>query len=316
MSRRFRSWLASSFERFVAIKQATGAVYVSQVGLLSRFDRYLAEHAHEAPVTRDTLIAYLATLERLSPRGRDNVVDVVWQALAFAQRHGASIDSLSPRPPRPPAGHRLREPRLVFDDQMRAILAAARCLSPRSRAATYATLYGLLFVTGMRINEALALDAGDLDLTAGLITIRHGKFGKSRVLPVKASTVAALDRCLSDPRRPVGRSVADAVFVSVRGRRLRYAAARTTLLALSKTVGLTEPMPRPHDLRHSFAVLQVVEWYRQNRDVNALLPVLSTYLGHVTVDNTRTYLRANGLLLREACRRFALGTARLDEVLS
>jgi integrase len=316
MNREFRSWLADSFDRFVAIKRATGSSYTSQVRLLSRFDNYLVEHASEAPLTRDTLIAYIATLEQLSPRGRDNMVSVIWQALAFAQRHGASIDTLPPRPPRPAKGFRLREPILVFDDDMRSVLAAARCLAPTSRATTYATLYGLLFVTGMRINEALSLNIEDIDLSTGLITIHHGKFGKNRVLPIQASTAAAVEQHIKNRRSSVEKSLTDAVFVSVRGRRLRHTAAYTTLFALSQSAGLKDPLPRPHDLRHSFTVLQVVEWYRQGRDVNSLLPLLATYLGHVTVDNTRTYLRANGLLLREACRRFALSTARLDEVLS
>jgi integrase len=313
-----QGWLAPYFERFVALKQTAGSSYLSQVSLLRKFDRYLIEQAPEAPLKRETLIAFLATLDRLSPRGCDNVVDVVWQALTFAQRHGARIDSLPPRPPRPAPGDRLREPRLVLDDEVRAIVAAARRLGPphSSRAATYATLYGLLFVTGMRIGEALGLDIGDINLRGGLITICRGKFGKSRVLPVRDSTVMALRRLLNDPRRPSGRATTDAVFVSVRGRRLTHASALQTLRALSMTAGLSEPMPRPHDLRHSFAVLRVVEQYQYHHDVNALLPVLATYLGHVSVDNTRIYLRANGLLLHEACRRFALGTARLDKVLS
>jgi len=318
VSRPLRSWLAPHFERFVALKQAAGSSYLSQVSLLRKFDCYLIEHVPEAPLKREALVAFLTTIDRLSPRGRDNVVDVVWQALAFAQRHGAGIDSLPPRPPRPAPGYRLREPRLVFGDELRAIVAAARRLGPPhgSRAATYATLYGLLSVTGMRIGEALGLDIGDIDLNGGLVTICRGKFGKSRVLPVRGSTVMALERFLSDPRRPGSRAATDAVFVSVRGRRLTHAPALQTFRALSMTAGLSEPMPRLHDLRHSFAVLRVVEQYQYNRDVNALLPVLATYLGHVSVDNTRTYLRANGLLLHEACRRFALGTARLDEVLS
>ncbi len=318
MSRPFQSWLAPQFERFVALKRATGASYDSQADLLWKFDRYLVEHAPKAPLRRCTLVAFLATLARLSPRGRDNVVDVVWRALAFARRHGARIDSLPPRPPRAPAGHRLRPPRIVSDDELRAVIAEARRLGPSQqlRSATYATLYGLLFATGMRIGETLALDVGDVDLAAGLLTVRRGKFGKSRVLPLRDSTVVALDCYLSDPRRPVGRAASDALFVSKNRTRLTHTPALSNFRTLSMTAGLAEPLPCLHDLRHSFAVLSVVDWYHHNRDVNALLPALATYLGHVSIDNLRTYLRANGLLLEEACQRFALGTARLDEVLS
>ncbi len=181
---------------------------------------------------------------------------------------------------------------------------------------TSATLFGLLSVTGIRIGEALALDAPDLDLDRGLIDIRRGKFGKRRILPIKASTVAALRRHLSHPARRRSGADAGAVFVSVRGRRLLHRDALKTFGDLCETAGLVEPLPRPHDLRHSFAVLQVVECYRAQRAVDGMLPVLSTYMGHVSIESTRTYLRANGLLLQEACRRFELGTERLDEVLS
>ena len=86
--------------------------------------------------------------------------------------------------------------------------------------------------------------------------------------------------------------------------------------ALCVTAAIGEPLPCLHDIRHSFAVQCVLAWYRANRDVNTLLPALSTYLGHVSVENTRVYLQANGLLLDEANQRFSTKTAQLDEVLS
>jgi integrase len=314
----FRSHLAPHFDRFVQLKRAGGAGYKSQASLLRQFDTFLLDEQHlRLPLCSDTVVAFLATLEHLTPRGRDNVVDVVWQALVFASRHGASIDRLPPRPPRPPAGHRLRPPRLVFEDELRLILQAARGLRSvrQLRGATYATLYGLLFTTGMRISEALALDVGDIDFAAGLITIRRGKFGKSRVLPLKPSALEALGRYLSDPRRSAPRTASHPIFISKRRRRLGYDVALDTFRALVRTAGLEHPLPCPHDLRHSFTVLRVVEWYRDGRHVDGLLPALATYLGHVSIDHTRTYLRGNGLLLAEASRRFQLGSAALDEVL-
>lgn len=318
MSRSFQSPLAPQFQRFVALKQAGGCKYASQASHLRQLDTFLVtEGLVELPLRSATLIAFLASLDRLSPRSRDNIVDVVWQALAFARRHGAAMERLPPRPPSPPAGHRLRAPRLVLEDELRRILHEARRLGPtrQLRGATYATLYGLLFTTGMRISEALALDIGDTDFSAGLITIRRGKFGKSRVLPVRPRTLEAMDRYVSDPRRIPPRTASHPLFVSKRRGRLSYSVALQTFRALVRTAHVDRPWPRPHDLRHSFAVLRVVEWYRDKRNVNGLLPALATYLGHVSIDHTRAYLRANGLLLEEACRRFRLGTAALDEVL-
>lgn len=317
MSQHFRSRLATQFERFVALKRAGGCHYRSQEDLLKGFDRHLVEHAPKAPLRHHDLIDFLTTLDRLSPRGRDNAIDVVWQALAFARLHGARIDS-SPRPPRAPNCLRIRQPRLIAHEQRSATIAAARSLPPthRLRPATYATLYGLLFATGMRIGEALALDVGDLDREAGLLDVRRGKFGKSRVLPLRASTAAALQRYIDDPRRPIERTASAPLFVSGRHRRLAYSIASQTFKERSQAVGISPPMPRLHDIRHSFAVLCVVDSYRAGRDVNALLPALSTYLGHVSVENTRTYLQANALLLNEASQLFCNRSAQLDQVLS
>ena len=321
MGTQYQSWLAPVFERFVAVKRAGGAGYTSQIRHLAAFDRYLVQGAHRAPLRRDTLLAFVSSLARLSPRGRDNVASVVWQALRFARRHGAQVEVLPPPPAKAPSYSRLREPRIVTGDEIRTVLEQARTLSgPRRadahRAVTYPSLFGLLFATGMRIGEALDLDAGDVDLDAGLITIRHGKFGKRRLLPVRSCTLSALRRFIEDPRRPTPHGPVQPLFVSSQRRRLSQSTAGSTFKAMCRRAALAEPLPRVHDLRHSFAVLAVAGWYRDGRDVHALLPVLSTYLGHVSVQNTRSYLRQNGLLLEHACRRFAVETNALDEVLA
>ena len=314
--RPFRSWLSNSFERFVAIKRAGGAQYITQERLLGDFDRFLQAHTPEPPLARETLSDYLASLERLSPRGRQNVVDVLWQALTYARSKGERIEPLPLKPPSPPPGFRLREPRLVSVSEIQAILIQARRLEPvaRIRPATYSTLLGLLFATGLRIGETLALDVGDVDLEEGLLTVRRGKFGKKRVLPLHRSTTNAIEQYVLDPRRPIGTGSIHPLFVSGLRRRLSCNTVLPTFRRLCIAAGVAEPTPRLHDLRHSFVVLRVERWYREGKDVNVLLPVLSTYLGHVSVENTRSYLRANSSLLMEASQRFSDRTVELDGV--
>jgi integrase len=316
--RLFASWLAPYFDGFVALKRASGLLFDSARNVLLAFDRYVHAHAPEAPLRRETLIQYVTSLDRLSPRGQDNAVGVVWSAVAYAQRHGAPTEALPERPAKPWRFWRQRQPRIVSATEVGWILAAARRLPPEGglRPATMATLLGLLYTTGIRIGEALSLDVGDLDRCDRILTIRKGKFGKSRVLPLQQSVAEALACYLDHSLRPVGTTPTDPFFVSGRRRRLADSTARSAIATVCLQAGIAHPQPRPHDFRHTFAVRRVAAWYQEGRDVNALLPALSTYLGHVSVENTRLYLTANGALLKQAAQRFAHQTSALDEVLS
>jgi integrase len=312
----FTSWLASHFESFVALRQASGAVYATQRTKLLAFDRYLGKEAAQPPLLAETLLRYLGTLQHLSPRARDNVVTVVWAAVTYAQRHGAEVEGLPQRPSRSPWRWRQRPPYIFSASEVASLLAAARWAPPASRLrpVTMATLLGLLLTTGMRIGEALALDVGDLDRRERMLTIRKGKFGKTRILPLRESTAQVLANYIDHPLRRLGRETSAPLFVLHR-RRLSYQTARVAFHDACRIAGLSEPLPRLHDLRHTFAVCRVTAWYEQGQEVDALLPALSTYLGHLSVEKTRCYLVTNGTLLEQAALRFGRQASALDEVL-
>lgn len=316
-ARVFTSWLAPYFERFVALKRASGASYVSGRKLLLAFDLHVHTQAPQPPLQQETLMQYLASLERLTLRGRDNVVAVVWPALAYASGHGARVEELPARPPTSSQDWRQRQPRILTCKEAQSLLAAARQLRPQSwlRPTTITTLLGLLYTTGLRIAEALGLDIDDLDTKHRILTVRKGKFGKSRCVPLLESTVDALVRYVNHPLRPLGTEPSAPFFVSDYKRRLAVTTARSGILSACRLAGIPEPWPRPHDFRHTFAISRVAAWYEQGRDVNGLLPALSTYLGHVSVENTRRYLIVNGVLLQHAAARFARQTSCLDGVL-
>ena len=177
-----------------------------------------------------------------------------------------------------------------------AIISAAGTLRPRFRAATYQALISLLAVSGIRIGEALALDRGDLDADDGMLIVRDAKFGKTRLVPLHPSTTAALTRyaALRDEHHP--RPDAPALFLSTAGTRLLHSNVGLTFTQLTDQAGLTRRSaacrPRIHDVRHSFAVATVLGWYRDGADVAAMLPRLSTYLGHTDPKHTYWYLSA------------------------
>jgi integrase/recombinase XerD len=173
-------------------------------------------------------------------------------------------------------------------------VAATERLHPPLRAATYRALFGLLAATGMRVGEAMSLTCGDVDVVEGVITVRHAKFDRIRLVPLHASVVAALAGYATIRDRLCSAPCVDRFFVSVTGRALRRGEADRVFRDITVLIGLrTEAVhPRVHDMRHSFAVHTLVDGHRDDADISALLPVLSTYLGHVEPANTYWYLSA------------------------
>lgn len=222
-------------------------------------------------------------------------------------RHLAGQD---PRTQIPPTGlvtyrARDRRPYIFSDEDVGAVIGAARASTPFAfRAETLATLIALLAVTGMRVGEALRLDRAEVDWDNAAIQVRNSKFRKGRDVVVSETTLAALAAYakLRDRQRPTS----TCLFVSLSGTPVAYshfgATFRRAVLAAGVGVG-SGVQPRVHDLRHSFAVRTLLSWYREGRDVEALLPRLSTYLGHREPRFTYRYLSATPELLGQAVSR-------------
>jgi len=219
------------------------------------------------------------------------------------------LHALDPAHEIPPPGllavpRRRPAPYLYAPGDLARVLQAARRLRPRLRAATYEALLGLLAVTGMRVGEALALSCDDVDLIDGVITIRHAKFDRMRLVPLHRSVTKVLRGYVS-VRDRVCRTRSGPFFVTRPGLRMTPSGVRSTFQLLTTELGLrTDTVhPRVHDLRHSFAVHSLIDWHRNGADVHAMLPVLSTYLGHVEPANTYWYLSAVPELMQLAAAR-------------
>ncbi len=211
-------------------------------------------------------------------------------------------------PPGLMPSHRQRAvPYLYSDTDIAAIMAGAQHLKTPFRRATIATVVGLLAVTGMRIGEVIGLDDTDFHPTDSLLTVRHTKLGKQRLLPLHPSTVAAIQNYRRERDREFPHPVSTALLVSGAGTPLMKGRVEKTFAALVKSAGLqSRPQcsrPRPHDLRHSFAVRTLLDWYRDGGDIDVRMPLLSTYLGHVAPANTYWYLTGSPELFAEAARR-------------
>ena len=302
------SALRRDLDNYLAIRRALGFKLERAGLLLTDFVGYLETNRVDT-ITTDAALEWAT----LPPNGSSSWWAHRLSVVRSFARHLHVIDPAHEVPPPgllPGRSHRAT-PFLYSDADIAALMAAAAGFRSPLRAATFETLVGLLAVTGLRIGEALRLDRDDVDLTGGVLTIRLTKFGKSREVPLHASTVDALASYSRERDRLCRRPADPAYFLSTTGSRLLYCTAHLAWLDLVHRAGLqprsAKCRPRPHDLRHSFAVRTLLGWYRDGADVQARLPLLSTYLGHVHPGSTYWYLSAAPELL-------ALVAGRLDAV--
>lgn len=184
-------------------------------------------------------------------------------------------------------------------------MAAAAKIPTPLVAATYRTLIGLLAATGLRVGEAIRANRDDL--TQGVLTVADTKFGKTRLVPLHPTTVAALEDYARLREEILGQVRTDALFVSSAGTRLIYKNVALVFHRLVGKAGIrprsSRCRPRLHDLRHTFAVSTMLDAYRHHDNPAEVLPVLSTYLGHASPGSTYWYLQADPHLLAAAAER-------------
>ena len=219
------------------------------------------------------------------------------QRLSAVRGFSRYLQALDPRTTVAPmrllsCGNQRRAPYLYSSEEAWSLMRAARELSPELRAETTETILGLLFASGLRIGEALGLERGDVDLSEGVLTIRHSKFDQSREVPLHPTCVAAL--LIYERRREhlMPRATSSAFFLSDAGERVPYHRFRIDFRTLVAKVPLAPPPAghvRIHDARHTFCVNVLARWHDEGADVRVLLPSLSTYMGHVNPSSTYWY---------------------------
>lgn len=297
------SRLRRALGRYVCMRQGLGYKYDSPARRLSDFVSFMEARGAET-ITVALAMEWVTKIGR-QPTWAIRLTDV----RCFAQ-HIAHFDPLTEVPPTDlvPASRRPK-PYIYSDAEIEALVAAALALPPANalRRWTYHCLFGLIAVAGLRHSEALNLHRDDVDLDQGVLTIRESKFGKSRLIPLHASTISVLreyaarrDAHLTPPRSPY-------FFVAEQGGRLLHQYVHRVFWRLSRQIGLRQHGqrngPRVHDLRHRFAVQTLINWYRAGLDIEQQLPVLSTFLGHAYVRDTYWYLSATPELMSHAARR-------------
>ncbi len=299
---------------YLAMRRALGFKLHDSGKLLLRFVAFM-EQQQAYHIT--TSLALTWAIQHPHAHSRAWAAQRLSAVRGFARHRSAS----DPRTQIPPAGllpfrpQRAR-PYLYSEQEIKQLLHAAldlplsvrhrrRCaLLPR----VYYCLFGLLAVTGLRLGEARNLELRDVDLDAGVLTVRGAKFGKDRLVPLHPSTCRVLaDYLVRRERHWAGRTVSAYLFVSSWGNRLDNAPIHRAFYAVSRRIGLRRAEdhhgPRLHDLRHRFATTTLVNWYRSDQDPERRLPLLSAFLGHVHIADTQWYLSDSPELMHEAMAR-------------
>ncbi|HEY6360970.1 MAG TPA: tyrosine-type recombinase/integrase [Vicinamibacterales bacterium] len=277
---------------------------------LCAFARFAARTGHRGPLT----VAVAVSWAQSAPRGTRLTWARRLQTLRPFMKYRAQFDpgtEIAPSGLFGPA-HRRLVPHIYTDAEVTALVNAAAQLRPvtglRLRARTYATLFGLLASTGLRISEALALAPADVDLPGVLLTVRNTKFRKSRIVPLHPTTAAALQRYVDARRRRVSDRRIATFLVSDQGTALGDRMVHHTFATLRARLGWIGrggyAVPRIHDLRHTFLCRALVRSYQQH-EVDHVIDVLSTYVGHARVSDTYWYITAVPELLALAAERFA-----------
>lgn len=305
----FESGLAPQLTAFVEHKRSLGHKYEGEVKELRCFDRFVAAEAPETVSLNEEIVRSFV-LARPVP-SRSNAVSLLRQLGRFVV---ADDPTAFVAPPRYLNVRRGRSAiRVLTVAEVKLFLDATAFLSDTDHSPHRCLVQGMalrtLLFTGLRRDELRTLRDADVDLHADVIIVRSGKFGKSRYVPISRELAARLRSYRSElTERVPERIPSDAFFPGPDGRRPTckaslYKAFRQTLEMAGIRHGGRGEGPRLHDLRHTFAVLRLLAWYREGEDLNAKLPLLATYLGHVGINSTQVYLHMTQDLVGEVTRR-------------
>ena len=304
--------LRDAIDRYIAWRQAHGARFITSARTLYLFSKGLPDCICCDAVTEGDVRRFLAGTGPLT-RYRANK----YSALAGFWRYAVSRGHAT-RSPLPPADEEPREPPsappyIYSREELKRLFAGvdvSRRHATRLDGDTFGTFLLILYGGALRTGEALNLTIADVDLADAVLTVRNAKFFKSRLVPVTGRLADSL-RAYAERRsaRPMPEGVGSAFLANRDGTKVRKHNVRHAFVRLLAIAGIDRKddgrrAPCLHSLRHTAAVHRLTSWYRDSADVQRLLPVLSTYLGHTNLDDTSVYLSMTPELLHEASLRF------------
>lgn len=313
----FISAIGTAIARYVALKQALGRRYHTQCYLLTLFDRFLASRGY-LDLTAESFSAWCSSINHLMPSGRRMRMHIVRQFCLYRRRSEPNCfvpDSTQFPPPQPRP-----QPHVFSEGEITRLLLAADALHTYEFSPLYPQVARLalvlLYTSGLRRGEVARLTLGDYDPLERVLLVRDSKFHKSRIIPLSPDAAREIQRYLEDrDRSGFPRSPDTPLLIHRRGGISAYSGngLRVLMRRLFRDAGVRTAagrLPRVHDLRFTFAFHALLRWYRAGADVQARLPVLATYMGHVSILSTEYYLPILDVVAQETSERFEQHCAR------
>jgi integrase len=287
--------LSGLMEKFIREKRACGYRYQRESHELLRLDRFLCKIGLQYPeLPRAVVDKWTAKRVYEKPSNQRLRIIRIRQLALYLRRQG--IDAYVPETTKASIKRMEFTPFIFNHQQVRSIMQVADNLPPNSRCPMrhliLPELFRLLYCCGMRVSEVLHLKFSDVDLDAGMLTVRASKFDKDRLVAIAPSMAVRLRKYAS----VVGKGDPSAIFFpnpdgKPYSKETIYNLFRQFLWKCRIPHGGRARGPRLHDIRHSFAVHKLESWYRQGEDLNIKLPLLAAYMGHKNLVSTQWYLR-------------------------
>jgi len=290
----YESAFAPQILGLIEQKRALGYKYDGQPAILRRFDEFCQErYPGETVLSREIMMGWAAKRPGEHPATLQGRLTPVRELAKYIARLGREAyimpKGLMPRVP-------VYMPHIYSNDELKRIFEQTDkcryCSETPFRHHVMPVFYRLLYCTGMRLTEARLLKVGDVDLDSGVITVFNAKFDKHRQLPLSPEMLARL-RAYSQNVHTFSKP-SDWFFPGYGGKPMTMGNVeknfRRFLWQARISHGGRGKGPRVHDFRHSSAVHCLRRWVLEGKNLNAYMPVLQAYLGHVSFADTAYYL--------------------------
>ena len=306
--------------QYLQLRRSVGCILRNAEYTLNKFNLYLSQYFPDAKtVTKPMIVGYLQAAKHLHASTLYQRSIHLRQFCRFLFQ--LNSDNYVPESRLIKRGPTVRLPHIYTTEETMKLIGLARTLTPHGsfRPHTVSTLIALLWVSGLRIREALKLNLQDVDTDNAVLYIRESKFFKSRLVPLSLSSATALEtyRRLREEHGHDQRPGAP-FFINDCARRCSYSMVGVIfrdLIRQSSIRTVQGRAPRLHDFRHSFATRYLTEMYQKGNDPNASLPLLATYLGHAHIRDTQVYLHPASGLLATAGQKFYKHVHKSDNLL-